>query len=146
MTEQILDARQIGRLVDLADILMPAAHGLPAPSTIGTFGALLQSAVTACGIAVDDVRTALAALPNHLDWESVRSFQGSRPADFDTLALVASGAYVMAPEVLGRLGFPIDRRNPAGTLDAADEYETGILEPVLGRGPVYRDPRRVGKD
>ena len=142
MNDKPLNAPEIALLTSLADILMPATKTLPAPHAAGSYDTLLQSAIAASGISAREVRDALDALPLRLDWETVRNFAASHPAAFETLALIVSGAYVMAPAVMDSLGFPADRRNPAGAFDAAEEYETGILEPVVNRGPVYRDPRK----
>ena len=144
MSKANLSLPQIARLVDLADILMPATEKLPAPGTLASYTALLETAFVASGLTQDEVREALDALPSDVNWNTVTSFGTRHPAAFEILALLTSGAYVMAPEVLERLGYPDDRRNPAGPMDAADEYDTGILEPVISRGPCYRDPRTDG--
>ena len=54
---------------------------------------------------------------------------------------IASGAYLLAPEVLVSLGFPTERRFPAGPMEFADEYETGIVDEVVARGQRWVDPR-----
>lgn len=136
-----LSKSDIARLTALAGLLLPATEKLPAANAVAEFDALLAAALTASAIAPSEIGAALAALPEPLDWAGVRAFAGRNPAAFEALALIASGAYAMAPDVLNRLGFPADRRNPAGQMDAADEYETGILDPVLARGLVFRDPR-----
>ncbi|MCB1378545.1 MAG: hypothetical protein KDK89_09300 [Alphaproteobacteria bacterium] len=144
MSKPNLSADQIVRLVDLADILMPATDKLPAPRQLNSYTALLELAFVASGLTRDEVQQALDVLPTHLDWNTVKGVGAGHPVAFETLALLTSGAYVMAPEVLEILGYPVDRRNPAGPMDAADEYEAGILEPVINRGTFYRDPRAVG--
>lgn len=144
MSKANLNAQQIARLVGLADILMPATGKLPAPGTLASYNGLLETAFIASGLTQTEVQEALDALPSELTWNSVTGFGTSHPAAFESLALLTSGAYVMAPEVLETLGYPDDRRNPAGPMDAADEYDTGILEPVINRGPFYRDPRTGG--
>ena len=138
-----LGKSDMARLATLAGLLMPATEKLPAANAVASFDALLDAALNASGIPAEEISAALASLPEPLDWAGVRAFAERHPAAFEALALIASGAYAMAPEVLDRLGFPADRRNPAGQMDAADEYETGILDPVLDRGPVFRDPRRL---
>ena len=45
----------------------------------------------------------------------------------------------MAPAVLQKLGYPLSREHPAGMEDFLAEYETGVLDAVIGRGPRYRD-------
>ena len=144
MTDSLLTDGDLERLAALAGILLPARGKMPAPHDIVTFRDLLAKTATASGLSRDEVQAAMATMPPRLEWESVQQFATEHPQHFENLALLASGAYVMAPLVLERLGFPEDRRNPAGPLDAADEYETGILEPVIRRGSCFRDPRNSG--
>lgn len=142
MTKESLSTGEFQRFKTLADLLMPATAKLPAAGSVKEYESLVATAIDAASVPLDDFRSALAALPVSLDWPALRSFAASHPKQFETLSLIASGAYVMAPDLLNRLGFPAERRNPAGPMDAADEYETGILEPVVNRGPVFRDPRK----
>lgn len=145
MTDVTLDTKDLARLTALAEILVPGTDAMPAPGAIDGFEALLTSAIAACGLSQDEIRSALNAMPAKLDWETVRDYSARHSAHFENLAMIASGAYLMAPGVLERLGFPEDRRNPAGAMEAAEEYETGILEPVIKRGPCFRDPRTAAK-
>jgi hypothetical protein len=145
MTDVALDTKDLARLAALAEILIPGTDAMPAPRMIDGFEALLKSAVVACGLSKEEIQSALDKMPAKLDWETVRKYAAQDSAHFESLALIAGGAYLMAPAVLEKLGFPADRRNPAGAMEAADEYETGILEPVINRGPCFRDPRMAGK-
>lgn len=142
MSRETLNAEEFDRLRRLANLLLPATAKLPAVGSVAGYDTLVATAIDAASVALGDVRSALAALPVHLDWPAMRRFAEAQPKHFENLALIASGSYVMSPEVLTRLGFPAERRNPAGAMDAADEYETGILDPVVNRGPVFRDPRK----
>ena len=53
---------------------------------------------------------------------------------FDPLSSIIAGAYFMTPQVKELIGYPGQHRDPAGLEDAANELETGILDPVLERG------------
>jgi hypothetical protein len=136
-----LSASELARIKEIADLLMPATADLPAAGNTKSFDGLINLAVKASAIPLDQIQEALAALPQRLDWKAIQDFASAKPMHFETLSVITSGAYVMSPEVLQHLGFPADRRNPAGQMDAADEYETGILDPVVNRGSVFRDPR-----
>jgi hypothetical protein len=138
----ILEPHDTMRLKALAAVLLPETAKLPSAAAIQSFDTLLSLAVKASAIPIADLRVAIGVLPDHLDLKSVEVFAATHPVHFENLSVITSGAYVMASEVLERLGFPADRRNPAGPMEAADEYETGILEPVINREPVFRDPRR----
>ncbi|MEZ5924213.1 MAG: hypothetical protein R3D57_07490 [Hyphomicrobiaceae bacterium] len=141
MTQPTLSPQDLSRLADLARILVPGSERMPSVDEIKGFEDLLRRAVKASAVTEAELRPLLTALPQRLDWGTVKVFASTDRAGFETLAQLVSGAYLMAPEVLERLGFPTERRFPAGPEEFADEYETGILDPVVGRGPRFRDPR-----
>ncbi len=88
-----------------------------------------------------DLLAALAGVPESDALADAKAYAAADPARFDIAATIASGAYFMSPMVLERLGYPLERRHPAGVEEFAEEYETGILDPVIARGPRFRDPR-----
>ncbi len=136
-----LDDRELGKLIRLAAVLIPGSAGMPAIAEVEAFAALLRAAVKACGTPDAELRATLDRLPVDADQSSVLAFAAADPARFEIAAILVSGAYFMSPLVLERLGYPLERRHPAGLEEFAEEYETGVLEPVLGRGPRFRDPR-----
>jgi hypothetical protein len=141
MTDLTLDARNVATLTRYACVLIPGTARMPAATEIEDFGNLLQSAVKACGYALADVQAALEGMSSVTDLESAKVFAAADPARFEIASTIVSGAYFMSPVVLDRLGYPTERRHPAGPEEFLDEYETGILEPVMARGARFRDPR-----
>jgi hypothetical protein len=144
MTEAKLNAHEIGRLSDLARVLIPGTEKMPPVDDLDNFAELLVSGVKAIGLTDAELRALLETLPPDISWESMRAFSAARPVSFEPLAQLVTGAYLMAPQVLNGLGFPTERRFPAGPEEFADEYETGILDPVVNRGAHFRDPRLKG--
>jgi hypothetical protein len=53
------------------------------------------------------------------------------------LSAVLAGAYLLVPEVKSAVGYPGQRRDPAGLEEAVDEISDGILDPVLERGHFF---------
>lgn len=129
------------RLRSLAAVLLPESGEMPGIGRLEGFDALLQRAVKACGYPEETLRQALDRLADAIDWESARALKRERPQHFDPLSVLVSAAYYMAPEVLAKLKFPTDRRHPAGVEEFLEEYETGILDPVIERGPRFRPTR-----
>lgn len=134
-------ARDLSKLQALARALIPGTDTMPPVDQIAGFDALLARSVKAMALTDAEIGAVLDAIPARLDWDTAKSFSKAQPALFETASTLASGAYLMAPEVLAALRFPIERRFPAGPMDFADEYETGIVEPVLARGQSWVDPR-----
>lgn len=130
------DAATLARLRSLASALIPGAGGLP------DLDRWLDRALRAGGWPPPVLAAALAALPEAIDFDGAKRLATARPEAFAVLGTLVSAAYFMAPQVLRGLGFPEDRRNPAGTEDFLAEYETGVFEPMLSRAPMFRDPRQ----
>ena len=69
--------------------------------------------------------------------EALKTMWATDKSTFDPLSSILAGAYFMTPQVKELIGYPGQHRDPAGLEDAANELETGILDPVLERGLIY---------
>jgi hypothetical protein len=135
-----LTAQQRARLLAIADILVPAEGEILSASSTRDFGTWLDRALAARSEVVTWLGSILDGLdPGDLE-QALRRMDRERPGDLRLLAQVAAGAYFMMPPVLDRIGYPGQHRDPAGLTDAADELGTGILDPVVNRGPMWRHP------
>jgi Arc/MetJ family transcription regulator len=134
--------RDLNKLQALARVLIPGTDKMPAVDQIAGFDALLARAVKATALTDTELGAVLDALPASLDWDAAKALAKAQPALFETASTLASGAYLLAPEVLAALRFPTERRFPAGPMDFADEYETGIVDPVIAHGQRWVDPRK----
>lgn len=140
MTGAVATDEQIARLRALAAVLIPATADMPAADTLPGFDALLRTAVRACGYPLADIALSLDALPPAIDWDGAKAFATAQPDAFTIASTLASAAYYMAPPVLAKLKFPVERQHPAEVEEFVEEYETGILDAVSERGPRFRDP------
>ncbi len=140
-----LDPKARAALVCAADVLI-SSHGIwPGPSSTPGFEQWLDIALAA---RAEDVVVLAEVLKSfeHLDGESLR--HGLRimsvedePA-FRVLSSVIAGAYLMVPEVMERIGYPGQTRSPIGLMEAIDELETGLLDPVKTRQKALLDRPR----
>lgn len=144
MSDLALKASDTAKLRALALVLIPGTATMPAIGALPSFDALLVTAVKACGYPDALLRQALDALPADVDWAGAKNFHAAERELFEPLSVLVSAAYYMAPEVLAMLKFPTDRRHPAGSEEFLEEYETGMLDPVVERGPRYRETERSG--
>ncbi len=131
----------LSKLAALAHVLIPGADNMPSVANVAGFDALLRRAIKAAALTEAEIAAMLDALPAELDWGAAKALSTAKPAEFEMASTIASGAYLLAPEVLSCLGFPTERRFPAGPMDFADEYETGIVDEVVARGQRWVDPR-----
>jgi len=138
-----LTGAELGTLRVVADALIPATGGNPSGSSVADFESGVHTALAILDRQFDDITAVLGNLA-HIDSEDMyahlRRFADAEPNRFYTLSLVVSAAYVYSAEMTAALGYPRPHRNPPGLIDAADELETGILDPVMARGPIYVRP------
>jgi hypothetical protein len=127
-------------LLRIADTLIPAAGPNPKASDADQFVPYLHLALAARADVFDAVVkavTQLAAVPDDAMYAELKTMWAQDKFTFDPLSSIIAGAYFMTPQVKELIGYPGQHRDPAGLEDAANELETGILEPVLERGHIY---------
>jgi hypothetical protein len=135
-----LDEREHHTLLRIADTLIPEAGPNPKASAAEDFTVYLHLALAARADVFDAVIKAVhqfAEVPDDDMHDALRTMWAEDKFTFDPLSSIIAGAYFMTPQVKELIGYPGQHRDPAGFEDAANELETGILEPVLERGHIY---------
>lgn len=133
-----LDAEDRVAIGQLADLLIPAASGMPSATEVDVPGQWIDRALTARpelgellrpaidAVKATDAGSALAALKQN-DAETLETFFGA-----------VTACYYMHPGVRKRLGYA--GQNPVPIAEGEAEYylEGDLLGPVTARGPIYR--------
>lgn len=139
MSGSHLDAARLAILAGVADHLIPEAHGMPSAGRI-----------------VGDARVAfvLGARPDLTDplAAALRPELGDDPAARlaalehdaggvrDALIQTIVFGYYTDPGVRERLGYPGQEAKQLYSWKVPDYVEEGLIDKVLARGPVWRDP------
>ena len=134
-----LSQDEVATLLRIADCLIPAAGPNPAASDAENYLEYLHVALAARADAFDavmDAAATLAAVPDEDLRAALKQMWATDKGTFDPLSAILAGAYFMTPQIMALIGYPGQHRDPAGLEDAANELETGILEPVLARGYI----------
>ena len=135
----VLDGAQRAALDTIADHLIPAAHGMPSAKDVVT-DARLRFVVTS---RPDLHEPLLASLrPDLGDDPATRLTTLERDDPDQRAALVQAivfGYYTDA-EVRRRLGYPGQEAKTLYSWKVPDYIDEGLIEKVLARGPVWRDP------
>jgi len=130
---------RLATLAAVADRLIPAAHGMPSAAAILTEARLafvvrsrpdlLEPLRRSLGSEFgDDPSGRLAALTEH------------DPEALDALQLVIVAGYYTDGSVRERLGYQGQVAKPVNALDYPAYLEEGLLDAVIERGPIWRDP------
>jgi hypothetical protein len=124
----------------LADVLLPAVDGLPAPTAIDVQGRWLDRALAARPDLTAPLEAILVAAGGLDAAAEARRLRAEQPEAFAVLALLVTGAYYLSPTVRRRIGYPGQKADPAPDDEADYWLRDGILEPVAARGPRWRRP------
>ena len=124
-------------LAGIADWMIPAAGDMPSASEAGVADHLLDIVLTARPDLEKPLLDVVAKLDGRLPEQAIIDLQTGDPAGFGVLAEVVPNAYFMSARVRELVGYPgqvgleVDMTWPPDWLD--------LLEPVIERGPIYRD-------
>lgn len=136
---QALDAGSRSRLTTIADRLIPAAHGMPSAADVVT-DARLRFVLRARPDLVDPL---LASLRSELGDEPgprLEYLERNEPANLAALQLVIVAAYYTDRDVRQLIGYPGQLAIEVRASDLPPYFEEGLIDGVLARGPVWRDP------
>jgi len=130
------DQTERALLAALADVLIPAAGGMPSASQADVAGQWLDAVLTArpdlAGRLKDVLDKARDGTPNDV----VTELRANDPDAFGVLAEIVPGGYFMNPDVQQAIGYAGQEPRP---MDPRPDYmEDGLLESVIRRGPIYR--------
>ena len=124
-------------LARLADILVPEGLGMPAASTVGVAGDLLDRSLAAAPSLLEPLLALLDDVPvDGLD-AFVRRLEVERPDDFAVLSTTVVAAYYLSEDVRELIGYPGQQPNPLSV--AAEPDYLDLLERVYVRHPGYRE-------
>lgn len=120
----------------IADVLIPAAEGMPAASEAGVASLMLDAVLAARPDLAEPLERLVARADGRDPAGFVATLQADDVASFGLLAEIVPNAYFMNPAVRQLLGYP-------GQLGLEPDLSwppdwLNLLEPVIARGPIYR--------
>jgi hypothetical protein len=125
------------RLGALADVLVPAAMGMPSATEARVHGEGLDRVLAARPDLEPVLARALGAAAGE-PGEALRRLQTGDEAAFAALTLAVTGAYYTDPEVRRLIGYPGQQYRPE-LVTRAPDWDEAALALVLARGAIYRD-------
>jgi NDP-sugar pyrophosphorylase family protein len=126
------------RLRRFADVLIPAAHGMPAAGEVGVADGQLDKVLAVRPDLAEPLARAVADVDPADHETSLARLRESDAQAHDALLLVVAGGYYIDPDVRRRIGY--DGQQPVEVRpEIIPNYvEEGLIEPLLARGPIYR--------
>lgn len=125
-------------LVALADVLLPAADGMPAASDVNVQGKWIDRALGARPDLEPELLRVLDGAGELGPKAVLDRLRSQDPGAYEALVLLVTGAYYMHPKVRKLIGYPGQKPSPEYPDEAEYYLRDGLLEPVLARGSIYR--------
>lgn len=135
----ILGEAERALLARVADHLIPAAHGMPSAAEVLTDDRL-RFVFGARPDLVERVRTALAAGLADDPAQRVARLAADDPAALGALQLAIVAGYYTDKRVRELIGYPGQEAITIRSWEVPSYIEDGLIDRVLARGPVWRDP------
>ena len=134
-----LGREAIQRLADIADVLIPAAHGMPSAAEVLS-GDRLRFVLRARPDLLEPLQAGLR--PELGDDVAARltALEQDEPATLATLQLVIVSGYYTDKRVRELIGYPGQLAIQVRSWELPPYLEEGLVDAVVARGPVWRDP------
>lgn len=130
------DLRETFRAI--ADVLIPAARGMPAASEVEVHGPILDHILSLRPDLKEAFVRGLTSCQGGEPDAAARALNQSDPKALATIGLVASAVYYMDERVKKLIGYPGQEKRTYDP-DAIPPYvSNGMLQKVIDRGPIYR--------
>ena len=130
----------IARLEELADIMLPAAHGMPSASEVGAVSLYIDEVLGWRSDLRQPLAEALAALdPTTFTVEALSAFLSEDEAAYAALTTVVAACYYLSPVVRDRIGYPGQVAKTYDPFAYTEWVADGLLDPVVERGPIWRE-------
>lgn len=130
----------VGRLEELADVLLPAAHGMPSASEAGVVPDFLGEVLGWRADLREALARAVAALdPSSFTVERLTDYHRDDEEAYVALTTVVAACYYLSPLVRDRIGYPGQVAKTYDPFAYTAWVAEGLLDPVVGRGPIWRE-------
>lgn len=123
----------------VADRLIPAAHGMPSAADILT-DERLRFVMTARPDLIGPIRVALRAELGNDAQARLDALGRDDPQALGALQLAIVAGYYTDKRVRELIGYPGQEALTIRTWELPPYLEEGLIDAVLARGPVWRDP------
>jgi hypothetical protein len=134
-----LDARERGTLAAIAEALIPAAHGMPSAAEV-VGDERIRFVLNARPDLIDPLRAALRPELGPDTAARLGTLSRDEPANLAALQLVIVGGYYTDKRVRELIGYPGQMAIEVKSWLYPAYLEEGLVDAMLARGPVWRDP------
>ena len=132
-------------LEEIADRLIPSAGDMPAASAVGVGFGQLDNVLRSRPDLAESLRTALGwGFDGDIN-QSMAGLNVEDPDAYRALTTVVLAGYYLSAEVRGLLKYP-GQHSSSLTISYPEYVAEGLLDAVLERGSLHREPDELGHE
>ncbi len=130
----------LGRLTALADVMLPAAHGMPAVSDVRAVESYLAQVLGWRNDLLQPLVRAVDALdPSSFTVDRLLALHEEDEDAYVALTTAVAACYYLSPVVRELIGYPGQVAKTYDPFAYTEWVAEGLLDPVVGRGPIWRE-------
>lgn len=122
----------------IADVLIPAAEGMPAASEIGIQGEILDKVLGFRPDLRENLLRGLRAAKGKDPRTAAEALHKTDAPAFGAISLAASAGYYMDPSVRKLIGYPGQENRPYNADEMPEYVRNGMLKVVSDRGAIFK--------
>jgi len=135
----MIDDSHRDRLRTFASVLIPEAHGMPSAGDVGVADGQLDRVLAVRDDLTEPLLRAIAQLDPDDHEGTLEQLVRDDAEAHDALLLVIVGGYYTDADVRRRLGYDGQVPTEVRPEIIPNYVEEGLIDPLLARGPVYRE-------
>ena len=136
----VAETLDTGRLAQLAEVILPAAHGMPSAGEVAAIASHLDSVLAWREDLQAPLGRAVAALdPAGFTLERLAAYRLADEQAYVALTSVVAACYYLCPVVRERIGYPGQVAKTYDPFGYTAWVAEGLLDPVIARGPIFRE-------
>ncbi len=130
----------LGRLTALADVMLPAAHGMPAVSDVRAVESYLAQVLGWRNDLLQPLVRAVDALdPSSFTVDRLLALHEEDEDAYVALTTAVAACYYLSPVVRELIGYPGQVAKTYDPFAYTEWVAEGLLDLVVGRGPIWRE-------
>lgn len=130
----------VDRLTSLADVMLPAAHGMPAVSDVKAVESFLAQVLGWRDDLREPLVRAVEALePSSFAIDRLSALHREDEDAYVALTTAVAACYYLSPVVREMIGYPGQVAKTYDPFAYTEWVAEGLLDPVVERGPIWRE-------